>query len=69
MDELKNVIKKLKSSWKPKTKEAVATISHGSKEGDIIEYTLYFDVYRNEWTSERRAFQGFVFHYINSYLL
>ena len=54
-------ISELKRNWNPKTKTETVYGYHGSSKGDEIEYTLYFDEYRCEWTTEYRAFQGLVF--------
>jgi hypothetical protein len=59
-------ITELKSKWNPKTETIKGTCYHGSKKGDEIEYTLYFDEYRCEWTNKDRAFKGYIFKHINT---
>jgi hypothetical protein len=61
-------IGELKENWKPKTKTKTGYGYHGSRKGDKIEYTLYFDEYRGEWTTKKRAFQGLVFKYVDKFL-
>lgn len=58
----------LKANWNPETKTKSGYGYHGSSKDDEIEYTLYFDSYRCEWTTEDSAFQGFVFKEINKLL-
>jgi hypothetical protein len=58
----------LKANWKPKTETKTGYGYHGSSKGDEIEYTLYFDSYRCEWTTKDRAFQGLVFQEIDKFL-
>ena len=58
-------IKKLRSTWNPKTKIENGYGYHGSSKGSETEYTLYFDEYRCEWGSKDRAFQGLVFKYVD----
>lgn len=54
-------IQSLKQNWLPETKPATGHNNHG----EAITYTLYFDVFRCEWTSRKRAFQGYVFKHVN----
>jgi hypothetical protein len=61
-------IAELKSKWNPKTETKTGYGYHGSSKGDEIEYTLYFDEYRCEWTTKDRAFQGYVFKHINKFI-
>jgi len=63
-----NFIMELKSKWNPKTKTKTGYGYHGSSKGDEIEYTLYFDEYRCEWTDINTAFQGYVFKNINKFI-
>jgi hypothetical protein len=65
MDTLKIEIDKIVSRANLNTKKETATPYHGSNAGETVEYTLYWDVYRCEWTYESRAIQGFVFNEIN----
>jgi len=58
----------LKANWKPKTKTETGYGYHGSRKDDKIEYTMYFDEYRCEWTTKDRAFQGLVFKEIDKFL-
>ena len=58
----------LKANWKPKTETKTGYGYHGSSKGDKIEYTMYFDEYRCEWTTKDRAFQGLVFKEIDKFL-
>jgi hypothetical protein len=58
----------LEANWKPKTETKTGYGYHGSSKGDEIEYTLYFDSYRCEWTTKNRAFQGLVFQEIDKFL-
>ena len=61
-------IGELKSKWNPETETKTGYGYHGSRKGDEIEYTLYFDEYRCEWTTKDRAFQGYVFKHINEFI-
>jgi hypothetical protein len=61
-------LSELKANWKPETKNEVGYGYHGSNKGDKITYIVYFDIYRCEWTTEDRAFQGLVFKEINKFL-
>ena len=63
-----NFITELKSKWNPKTETKTGYGYHGSSKGDEIEYTVYFDEYRSEWTTKDRAFQGYVFKQINDFI-
>lgn len=65
---LKEIIDELKLKWVPKTKPQVGYGYHGSNKGDEIEFTLYFDEYRCEWTTKDIAFKGYVFSYINKFI-
>jgi hypothetical protein len=65
---IKYLIEILKSEWKPITEIKNGYGYHGSSKDEEIEYTLYFDEYRCEWTTKDRAFQGFVFKYINEFI-
>ena len=58
---LKNLIKNLKCKWKPKTRLFEGKLIHGSKAGDDIEFTQYYDEYNCEWTTEEFAFRGYIF--------
>ena len=58
----------LKANWKPRTETKTGYGYHGSSKGDEIEYTMYFDEYRCEWTTKDRAFQGLVFKEIDKFL-
>lgn len=62
------LLEDLKESWEPKTKTEIGYGYHGSRKGDKIEYTMYFDEFRCEWTTKDSAFQGFVFEQIDKYL-
>ena len=61
-------IDELKQNWKPKTETKKSYGYHGSSKGDEIEYTMYFDEYRCEWTTKDRAFQGLVFKNVDRFL-
>jgi hypothetical protein len=61
-------IKDLADNWIPKTETKTGYGYHGSRKGDKIPYTMYFDEYRCEWTGKDRAFQGHVFSEIDSYI-
>lgn len=61
-------IAELKSRWVPNTKTESGYGYHGSNKGDEIEYTLYFDEFRCEWTTKDIAFEGYVFKEIKKYL-
>ena len=61
-------ISDLKLNWKPEKKTESGYGYHGSSKGDYIEYELYFDEFRCEWTDKDRAFQGYVFKNITSIL-
>ena len=61
-------IAELKSKWNPETETKTGYGYHGSSKGDEIEYTLYFDEYRCEWTTKDIAFQGYVFKHINEFI-
>lgn len=65
---IKNFISKLRDNWKPKKETKTGYGYHGSKKGDEIKYTVYFDEYRTEWTTEDRAFEGLVFKEISNLL-
>ena len=54
-------LSELKENWKPKTETKTGYGYHGSSKGDEIEYTLYFDSYRCEWTTKDRAFKDLFF--------
>jgi hypothetical protein len=61
-------IDELKQNWKPKTETKTGYGYHGSSKGDKIEYTMYFDEYRCEWTTKDRAFQGLIFKNVDRFL-
>ncbi len=61
-------ISELKQNWKPKTETKIGYGYHGSSKGDEIEYTMYFDEYRCEWTTKDTAFQGLVFKSVDKFL-
>ncbi len=65
---METIIAELKSKWIPETRQQTGYGVHGSRKGDEWEYTEYFDVFRCEWTNKDRAFQGYVFKYINSFI-
>jgi len=67
-DVMPHFLSELKANWKPKTETKTGYGYHGSSKGEEIEYTLYFDSYRCEWTTEDRAFQGLVFQEISKFL-
>jgi hypothetical protein len=58
----------LKKEWEPKTKTKIGYGYHGSSKGDKIEYVVYFDDYKNNWTTKSIAFEGFVFKRISEFL-
>jgi hypothetical protein len=65
---INDLITNLKKNWVPKTKVKTGYGYHGSSKGDEVEYTMYFDEFRQEWTTKDRAFQGLVFGYIDNCL-
>lgn len=65
---ISSFLAELKVNWNPKMETKKGYGYHGSSKDDEIEYTLYFDSYRCEWTTKDRAFQGFVFQEINKLL-
>jgi len=65
---INELITNLKKDWKPKTEVKTGYGYHGSIKGDEIEYTMYFDEFRYEWTTKDRAFQGLMFKHINEFL-
>ena len=64
-DSVKCYIEKLRSEWNPKIEKGERFKYHGTKSGEKVDYELYFDNYRCEWTTKERAFQGFVIENIN----
>ena len=67
-DAMEHFLLDLKANWKPKKETKKGYGYHGSRKSDEIEYTMYFDEYRCEWTTKDRAFQGLVFKEINKFL-
>lgn len=67
-DVIHGFLAELRVNWNPKTETKTGYGYHGSSKDDEIQYTLYFDSYRCEWTTKDRAFQGFVFQEINKLL-
>lgn len=65
IDNLKIWIQDLKSKWKPQTRLFEGKLIHGSKAGDEIQFTQYYDEYSCEWTTEEAAFRGFLFKTIS----
>lgn len=60
------LIENLKSSWEPKTKKRDGYGYHGSNKGDYLEYTVYFNPYEADWTTdEDQAFKGYIFKHIS----
>lgn len=57
---IRHYVAGLRYHWKPRTKVEVYEGAHGSRKGDQIEVTEYWDVYRGNWTDKRTAFQGYV---------
>lgn len=57
---LKNYVQSLKEYWKPRTRIYQGKLVHGSKSGDEINFTQFYDEYTCEWTSEENAFRGYV---------
>lgn len=57
---LKNLINDLKSNWNPKTRLIDGKLIHGSKSGDEINFTQFFDEYTCEWTTKEVAFRGYI---------
>lgn len=68
LDIIKREIAQLKKGWKPKTETKIGYGYHGSSKGDKLEYVMYFDEYRCEWTTKDIAFQGFVFENVDKLL-
>ncbi len=68
VDIMPRFLSELKENWKPKTETKTGYGYHGSSKGDEIEYTMYFDEYRCEWTTKDRAFQGLVFKEVDKFL-
>lgn len=64
VENLKILIQSLKDKWQPKTRFFEGKLIHGSKAGDDVQFTQYFDVYSCEWTTEEIAFRAFVLNYI-----
>lgn len=60
IDNLKKLIQDLKSKWKPKTRLIEGKLIHGSKAGDEIQFTQYFDECSCEWVTEEVAFRGYI---------
>ena len=67
-DVMPRFLSDLKENWKPKIESKTGYGYHGSSKGDEIEYTMYFDEYRCEWTTKDRAFQGLVFKEVDKFL-
>jgi len=63
-----DLISELKTKWVPKMEKRTGSDYHGNNKGDEKEYTVYFDEYRMEWTTKRRAFQGYVFNHVNEFI-
>ena len=65
LDNLKNYVKSLKEKWKPKTRINNGLLVHGSKSGDEIQFTQFYDEYSCEWTTEEAAFRGFILNLLS----
>lgn len=60
VDSLKNLVQELKKNWEPKTRLFEGKLIHGSKSGDEIKFTQYFDEFSCQWTTKVDAFRGFI---------
>lgn len=59
-------IKMILSTANLKTKISGGYGYHGSSKGDYIEYTLYWDVLKADWTNRDEALKNFVCYTLNS---
>lgn len=62
VDSLRNLVQELKKNWKPKTRLFEGKLIQGSKSGDEIKFTQFYDAHTHEWTTEAIAFRGYLFH-------
>lgn len=66
--EVQEYLQSLKDSWDPIVRELNGELRHGGGDGEMRKILEFFDVYRSEWTTRDRAFQGYAFSKINEKL-
>lgn len=64
VNKLKYLAASLKGIWNPKTRLIEGTMVHGSKKGEEIKFTQFYDQYSCEWTTKEAAFRNYLLNEI-----